>query len=78
MARVTLTNARVTALRPRKSAHDTRDSKLTGFGVRIFPSPRNPERPHCDNLALWYRVRRETDIEVYAFTTSATPMRAMR
>ena len=36
MSRITLTAARVTALRPRKSAYDTRDSKLTGFGVRKF------------------------------------------
>ena len=34
MSRTTLTDARVRALRPRKSAYDTRDSKLTGFGVR--------------------------------------------
>ena len=38
MARITLTDARVRALRPRKSAYDTRDSKLTGFGVRVLPS----------------------------------------
>ena len=40
MARTTLTDARVRALRPRKSAYDTRDSKLTGFGVRVLPSGR--------------------------------------
>ena len=36
MSRTTLTAARVTALRPRKSAYDTRDSKLTGFGRHKF------------------------------------------
>ena len=29
----------------------------------VFPSPRNPGRPYSDNLALWYRVRREAGIE---------------
>ena len=29
----------------------------------VFPSPRNPDRPYSDNLALWYRVRREAGIE---------------
>ena len=33
MSRITLTAARVTALRPRKSAYDTRDGKLKGFGL---------------------------------------------
>ena len=40
MARITLTDARVRALRPRKTAYDTRDGKLTGFGVRVLPSGR--------------------------------------
>ena len=38
MSRTTLTDARVRALRPRKSAYDTRDSKLAGFGVRVRPT----------------------------------------
>ena len=29
----------------------------------VFPSPRNPDRPYSDNLALWYRVRRKAGIE---------------
>ena len=29
----------------------------------VFPSLRNPGRPYSDNLALWYRVRREAGIE---------------
>ena len=35
---LTLTDARVRAFRPRKSAYDTRDAKLRGFGVRVLPS----------------------------------------
>ena len=38
MTKVTLTDARVRALRPRKTVRDIRDSKLTGFGVRVQPS----------------------------------------
>ena len=29
----------------------------------VFPSPRDPSRPRCHDLALWYRVRREAGIE---------------
>ena len=49
MARTTLTAARVTALRARKSAYDTRDSKLTGFGVRVLPSGRKRFFIHCQH-----------------------------
>ena len=38
MTKVTLTDARVRALRPRKTVRDIRDSKLRGFGVRVQPS----------------------------------------
>ena len=38
MPRTVLTDARVKALRPRPSAHDIRDTKLRGFGVRVMPS----------------------------------------
>ena len=40
MARTALTDARIRALRPRKSAYDIRDGKLGGFGVRVLPSGR--------------------------------------
>ena len=40
MPKVILTDARVKALRPRKTAHDIRDGKLKGFGVRVLPSGR--------------------------------------
>ena len=49
MSRITLTAARVTALRPRKSAYDTRDSKLTAFGVRVLPSGRKRFFIHCQH-----------------------------
>ncbi len=38
MARIDFTDARVGALKPRKTARDVRDAKLRGFGVRVLPS----------------------------------------
>ncbi len=40
MTRVALTEARVKALGPRRTAYDIRDRKLRGFGVRVLPSGR--------------------------------------
>ena len=34
-----------------------------GGSVFVFPSPRDPGRPRNGELGLWYRVRREADIE---------------
>ena len=36
--RLTLTDARVRALKPRKSTYHVRNAKLRGFGVRVLPS----------------------------------------
>ena len=38
MATLRLNQARVDALKPRKSAYDVRDRDLKGFGVRVLPS----------------------------------------
>ena len=38
MPNIALSDARVKALRPRRSAYDIRDAKLRGFGVRVLPS----------------------------------------
>ncbi|MDE0435600.1 MAG: tyrosine-type recombinase/integrase [Bryobacterales bacterium] len=40
MPRVNLTDARIGALEPRKSAYEVRDAKLRGFGIRVTPSGR--------------------------------------
>lgn len=40
MGRIALTEARVGARRPRKTAFDIRDAELKGFGVRVLPSGR--------------------------------------
>ena len=38
MPRTDLTDARIRALKPRKTAYDIRDGKLRGFGLRVLPS----------------------------------------
>ena len=38
MPNITLSEARVKALRPRPTGYDIRDAKLRGFGVRVLPS----------------------------------------
>ncbi len=40
MAKTRLTEARIKALRPRKTVRDIRDADLRGFGVRIYPTGR--------------------------------------
>ena len=40
MPKIVLTDARIRALRPRKTAYDIRDGKLGGFGVRVLSSGR--------------------------------------
>ena len=49
MASTTLTDARVRALSPRKSARDIRDAKLKGFGVRVLPSGAKRWFVHCQH-----------------------------
>ena len=49
MASITLTDARIRALRLGKAARDIRDAKLTGFGVRVLPSGRKRYFIHCQH-----------------------------
>ena len=49
MPKVILTDARVKALRPRRTAYDIRDGKLKGFGVRVLPSGRKRYFVHCQH-----------------------------
>ncbi len=49
MPRTNLTDARVTALKPRKATYDIRDRKLRGFGIRVLPSGRKRFFVHCQN-----------------------------
>lgn len=49
MPRITLTEARIGALVPRKTAYDVRDGKLRGFGVRVLPSGGKRFFVHCQH-----------------------------
>ena len=49
MPSVTLTDARVRALKPGKRVRDIRDGKLRGFGVRVMPSGRKRFFVHCQH-----------------------------
>ena len=49
MANVTLTEARVKALQPRKTVRDVRDGKLRGFGVWVLPSGRKRYFIQCQH-----------------------------
>ena len=37
--------------------------RMAADGEFLFPSPQNPGRPLCDDLPLWYAVRKEAGIE---------------
>ena len=52
---IKLTDARVAGLRPRKRAHDIRDSALRGFGLRVLPSGRKRYFIHTQHKGkrLW-------------------------
>ena len=64
MANATLTDARIRALRPRRSARDIRDAKLKGFGVRVLPSGRKSYFVHCqhEGRRIWNTVGDAADI----------------
>ena len=49
MPRTDLTDARVRALKPRKTAYDIRDGKLRGFGLRVLPSGGKRFFVHCQH-----------------------------
>jgi len=49
MPKVTLTAARVEALKPRKTSRDIRDAKLRGFGVRVLASGRKQFFVQCQH-----------------------------
>ena len=66
MPKVILTDARVKALRPRRTAYDIRDGKLAGFGVRVLPSGRTRFFVHCQHRGerVWKIVGVAEDMTV--------------
>ena len=66
MARTDLTDARIRALKPRKSAYDLRDGKLGGFGVRVLPSGGKRFFVHCQHRGerVWKIVGDATVIDI--------------
>ena len=64
MASITLTDARIRALTPRRTARDIRDAKLKGFGVRVLPSGRKRYFVHCqhEGRRVWRIVGGADDI----------------
>ena len=78
MASITLTDARIRALRPRKAAHDIRDAKLKGFGVRVLPSGRKRYFVHCqhDGERVWRIVGDADDIGASEARSRAAAMLA--
>ena len=66
MTRINLTDARVAALKPRKSAYDVRDARLRGFGVRVTPAGRKRYFIHCQHRGerSWKTVGDAADLSV--------------
>ncbi len=62
----TLTEARIKALRPRKTTRDIRDSELKGFGIRIYPTGRKRYFIHTqhEGRRIWKIVGDAADMDV--------------
>ena len=81
MAKITLTQARVKALRPRRTTYYVRDGKLRGFGVRVLPSGRKRFFIQCQHEGerVWKIVGDAATIDVReARSRGAETMAAIR
>lgn len=78
MPKTTLTEARVKALRPRRTAYDIRDRKLRGFGVRVLPSGRKRFFVHRQHRGqrVWTIVGDAGTMDVREARTRATRIAA--
>jgi len=78
MASAKLTDARVRALNPQKSARDIRDGRLKGFGVRVMPSGGKRYFVHCqhDGRRIWKIVGDAAAMDVNEARTRAAAMLA--
>ena len=66
MPKTNLTDARVTAFKPRNTTYDIRDAKLRGFGVRVLPSGRKRFFVHCQHRGrrVWKIVGDASELSV--------------
>ena len=81
MAGKTLTDARIGALVPRKTAYDIRDGKLRGFGVRVTSSGRKRFFVHCQHRGerVWKIVGEAGAIDIAeARSLAGTMLAAIR
>ena len=78
MPKVTLTAARIKALRPRKTPYDIRDAGLRGFGIRVLPSGGKRFFVHCQHRSerVWKIVGDAAQIGIDEARASATGMLA--
>ena len=78
MARTNLTDARVGALAPRKTAYDLRDGTLRGFGVRVTPSGGKRFFVHCQHKGkrVWKAVGDTSALDVREARSLAAGMLA--
>ena len=81
MPRTNLTEARIAALKPRKTAYDIRDGRLKGFGVRVLPSGRKRFFVHCQHRRerVWKILGDANELNVReARTRAADTLAAIR
>ena len=78
MPRTELTDARVRALKPRKTAYDIRDRKLRGFGLRVLPSVAKRFFVHCQHRGerVWKSIGAATVMDVSEARSRAVTMLA--
>ena len=78
MPRTDLTDARIRALKPRKTAYDTRDGKLRGFGLRVLPSGAKRFFVHSQHRGerVWNIIGDATTMDVREARSRAVTMLA--
>ena len=78
MATTRLTQARIEALRPRKTVRDIRDAELKGFGVRLYPTGRRCYFIHSqhEGVRVWQIVGDAASLSVEEARATARSMLA--
>ncbi len=78
MPRTHLTDARVRALKPRKTAYDIRDGKLRGVGLRVLPSGAKRFFVHCQHRGerVWKIIGDAATMDVREARSRAVAMLA--